>query len=60
MTITIARAVCQCQERRPDDANYGNFLWYKENEAIEDLKEQLKWGEKMLASMADPKKKVAE
>lgn len=30
------------------------------NEAIADLKEQLKWGEKMLASMADPKKKVAE
>ena len=20
-------AVIQCQERRPDDANYGNFLW---------------------------------
>jgi len=30
-------AVIQCQERRPDDANYGNFLWYKENEAVEDL-----------------------
>ena len=23
-------AVIQCQERRPDAANYGNFLWYKE------------------------------
>ncbi len=30
-------AVIQCQERRPDDANYGNFLWYKENGAVEDL-----------------------
>jgi hypothetical protein len=30
-------AVIQCQERRPDDANYGNFLWYKENGVVEDL-----------------------
>ncbi len=30
-------AVMQCQERRPDDANYGNFLWYKENRVVEDL-----------------------
>jgi len=30
-------AVIQCQERRPDAANYGNFLWYKENGAVEDL-----------------------
>ncbi|MCP4858519.1 MAG: hypothetical protein GY903_28925 [Fuerstiella sp.] len=30
-------AVIHCQERRPDDANYGNFLWYRENEVVEDL-----------------------
>ena len=30
-------AVLLCQERRPDDANYGNFLWYQENEVVEDL-----------------------
>lgn len=30
-------AVLECQERRLDDANYGNFLWYKENEVVEDL-----------------------
>jgi hypothetical protein len=30
-------AVIQCQERRPDHAHYGNFLWYKENGAVEDL-----------------------
>jgi hypothetical protein len=30
-------AVIQCQERRPDDANFGNFLWYQENEVVEDL-----------------------
>ena len=30
-------AVILCQERRPDAANYGNFLWYKENEVVEDL-----------------------
>jgi hypothetical protein len=30
-------AVLQCQERRPGDPNYGNFLWYQENEVVEDL-----------------------
>ncbi len=30
-------AVIQCQEQRLGHAHYGNFLWYKENGAVEDL-----------------------
>ena len=33
----MIRAVIGCQEQRSGHANHGNFLWYSENEAIEDL-----------------------
>lgn len=30
-------AVIECQERRQDGPNFGNYRWYKENEVVEDL-----------------------
>jgi hypothetical protein len=33
----VLDAVLRCQERRPDDPHYGNFLWMWEDEAVEDL-----------------------
>ena len=35
--VKVLDAVIQCQQRHPDDAHYGNFRWYREDEAVEDL-----------------------